>query len=353
MRFMELIEKLGKIKEYLKDKKVLVAFSGGADSTLVAMIAQEVSLNPIAVTVDNGVLPPDCITRAEEIAAKIGIEHLVVKEDFMEDEAFRSNPPTRCYICKKKMYIKLEEVAQPKDIDAIVDGTNISDLLEDRPGIMVNYEKKIMSPLVNAGLTGEEVRDALKMLNMPYSESTTCLATRISENTEITPKKINRISYAESLIKSVAGVDVVRVRDQDGVALIEVGDVEKLLNTRIINHVDSELKAVGFKRVTIDIGGYGDSKKDFMVYKPCKDVKDKIMFETELPYRIDMEKTCGELEKLGEVKCSKQMGIAMFEISDSNLTVFKTGKIVARQVADVEDAQKLLRNILPHIRRKI
>jgi pyridinium-3,5-biscarboxylic acid mononucleotide sulfurtransferase len=349
---MELETKLEQLKDYLKSKKVLVAFSGGADSSLIAYIASKVSKESLAVTVDNGVMPSDCIGNAVKIAEAIGIKHSVVDEDYLKDESFRSNPPNRCYICKNKMYSKLSEIADKKKLE-VVDGTNITDLLEDRPGIMVNYNKNIKSPLVISGFTFEDVRNALEILNINYSKSTTCMATRISKNSEITPKKINRINYAESLLKGLSGSEVIRVRDQDGVALIELGNIDKILNTGILNHIDSELKAVGFKRVTLDIGGYGDSKKDIVVYKPCKDEKHKIMFETELPYTINIERTCEQLENLGIVKCSVDMGIAMLEIEKRNITIFKTGKIVARRVVDKDDAENLLVKVLPSIRRNI
>jgi len=349
---MELEAKLGQLEDYLKNMKVLVAFSGGADSSLVAYIASKVSKESLAVTVDNGVMPSDCIGNAIKIAKAIGIKHSVVEEDYLSDESFRSNPPNRCYICKNKMYSKLMKIADEKNLE-VVDGTNITDLLEDRPGIMVNYGKNIKSPLVKSGFTVEDVRNALEILNIDYSKSTTCMATRISKNSEITPKKINRINYAESLLNGLSGSDVVRVRDQNGVALIELGNVDKILNTGILNHVDSELKAVGFKRVTLDIGGYGNSKKDIVIYKPCKDEKHKIMFETELPYTINIEETCKQLENLGNVKCSLEMGIAMLEIQERNITVFKTGKIVARRVVDKDDAENLLIKVLPSIRRNI
>lgn len=350
---MDLQGKIEKAKEYLKDKKVLVAFSGGADSTLIAKIAKDIAKDPLAVTIDNGVLPSNCISNSQKIAEEIGISHEVIKENFLEDEAFKSNPPQRCFICKNKMYSTLGEIAEQKNIDLIIDGTNISDLLEDRPGIMVNYEKNIASPLVYAGLTTEEVREALKMLDIDYSTSTTCLATRISSNSEITPKKINRINYAESLIKNTVGEGPVRVRDYEDVARIEVGNISKLLNMGILNHISSELKAVGFRRVTLDIGAYGEEKKDLVVYKPCKDEANKIMFETELPYEIDIKKTCPELEKLGTPKCSEEMGIAMLETEGRNVTVFKGGKVVARRVTDKEDAEILLTKVLPLIRRKL
>ncbi len=350
---MDLQQKIGKVKEYLKDKEVLVAFSGGADSALVAKIAKDSTKNALAVTVDNGVLPPDCISNAKHIAGEIGISHEVIKEDFLKDESFKSNPPQRCFICKNKMYSKLQDVAMERGFEMVIDGTNISDLLEDRPGIMVNYEKNIVSPLVYAGFTEAEVRETLKTLNIDYSTSTTCFATRISTNSEITPKKINRINYAESLIKNTVGEGPVRVRDYSDIARIEVGNIAKLLNMGILRHISSELKAVGFKRVTLDIGEYGEEKKDLVVYKPCKDEENKIMFETELPYEIDIKKTCSKLEKLGSPKCSEEMGIAMLETRGRNVTVFRNGKVVARRVIDKEDAEALLTEVLPLLRRKL
>lgn len=348
---MNLEQKMEKLKGYLKDKKVLIAFSGGADSTLVAKIAKDVSREAVAITIDNGVLPPDFIGNAKDIANKIGIFHEVIKENFLENEAFKSNQPNRCFICKSIMYSKLQDAAKEREFDILVDGTNISDLLEDRPGIMVNYEKNIVSPLVYAGFTAEDVRKTLENLNISYSKSTTCFATRISRYNEINPKKINRISYAESLIKNMAG-DPVRVRDDNDIARIEVGNIDKLLNKGTLNHINSELKAVGFKRVALDISGYGEPEKELVIYTPCKDEKNKIMFETELPYGIDIKNTCAELEELGSPKCSEEMGIAMLEIKGRNVTIFRAGKIVARRVIDKEDAEQLLTEILPCIRRQ-
>lgn len=350
---LEIEDKLDKIRNYLKDKRIVVAFSGGADSTLLAKLAQESAAETVAVTVDNGVLPSDCITNAIHIAGKIGIVHEILKENLIEDESFLSNTPQRCYICKNKMYNKLEEFRRTNEFDAVADGTNISDLLLDRPGIMVNYQKNILTPLVYAGMTAEEVRKALELLNIEYSNSTTCYATRIPTGIEITTKKINRIGYAETMIKNITGVDVVRVRDDDDLARIEVLDLEKILDKKILSHITSELTSVGFKKVTLDISGYGAVKKELVFYKPCKDDANKIMFETELPYSVDIEDTCQELKKWGEVKCSKKMGVAMMEIDGRNVTIFNKGKIVARRIKDKEDAQNLMTQVLPLIRREI
>jgi uncharacterized protein len=350
---MEIEEKLQSLKNNLHGKKFIVAFSGGADSTLLAIIAREVAEEFLAVTVDNGVMPSECIENAEKMARKIGINHQVIRENFIEDRAFRSNPPNRCYICKSKMYHQLEKLAEDHQYDFVADGTNLSDLLEDRPGIVVNLEKNIKTPLVQVGFTSDEVRKVLENLGWEYNPSTTCFATRISTGSEITPKKISRISYAENLIRNLTGVKLVRVREDQELALIEVDEVDKLLKGSVLDHIDSELKAVGFKKVTMDIGGYGSRKMDMVVYKPCKDEKNKIMFETELPYQINIPETCQELEKWGKVKCSSEMGIVMMEVEGRNVTVFGKGKIVARRVQDRQDAQELLAKVLPRIRRQL
>lgn len=348
---MELEKKLDKVRDYLKDKRVVVAFSGGADSTLLAKLAFESAVEAIAVTVDNGVLPKNFTDKARRIAKEIGIPYDVLRENFLKDELFRSNPPQRCYTCKNKIYTILEQYTKDKGFDTIADGTNISDLLEDRPGIMVNYEKNILTPLAYGGLTAEEVRETLKDLNLDYSKSTTCYATRIPTGTELTTKHINRIEYAETMIQNITGLEVVRVRDDDGEARIEISDVDKLLNSSILNHINSELNAVGFKKVLLDVTAYGDSDMELVIYKPCRDEADKIMFETELPYQIDIRETCHELENLGKVKCSTKMGVAMIDLEESNITIFGKGKIVARRVKDKDTAQELMAKVLPLIRR--
>lgn len=350
---MDIKVKMDKLRDYLHGKKVVVAFSGGADSTLLALIAKEEAKDPLAVTVDNGVLPAECVQNAEEIAQKIGIKHLVVRENFLEEPAFQINPPNRCYVCKLKMHQRLEKIAEEEQYEAVVDGTNISDLMEDRPGIMVNIEKDVKTPLVKSGFTSSDVREVLKQKDMDYNPSTTCLATRIPTGKPITLRKINRIAYAENLIKNLTGLEVVRVRDDDGMARIEVNDIDKLIDRGLLHHLDSELKAVGFRRVTLDISGQDDSKDQMMIYKPCKGDKNKIMFETELPYSLNITATGHELEALGKVKCSKEMGIVMLEMDSTNITLFAKGKLVARKVKDQEDAQELLVQILPCLRRQI
>lgn len=348
---MKLERKLSDLKDYFADQNVIIAFSGGADSTLLALAAKDQAKDVLAVTVDNGVMPSEGIQKAEQIAQKIGIKHKIINMNFLNEPSFEKNPPNRCYICKNFIYQQIEKIASDCNYDLVVDGTNITDLLEDRPGIKVNIERNIKTPLVKYGFTSKDVRTIFKDLNLDYHPSTTCFATRIPSGKIITSQKIHRIAYAEKLIGSLTGLSVVRVRDDDGRATIEVENVEKFIDNVSFTYLDSELKSIGFKKVNLNIASYGDLQNEMVIYKPCKDEKNKIMFETELPYQLDILLTCHELENLGKVKCSTEMGLAMMEIDGRNITLFEKGKIVARRVKDREDAQNLLIKILPCIRR--
>ncbi|PKL71843.1 MAG: TIGR00268 family protein, partial [Methanobacteriales archaeon HGW-Methanobacteriales-2] len=141
---MDIQRKIDSLRNYLNGKKVLVAFSGGADSTLLALIAKEEAKDALAVTIDNGVMPDECIQEAEQIAQKIGIKHRIVRGNYLNDPAFELNQPNRCYICKKKMYQKMEKIARDEQYDGVIDGTNISDLMEDRPGIRFNFFSNVV-----------------------------------------------------------------------------------------------------------------------------------------------------------------------------------------------------------------
>jgi uncharacterized protein len=348
---MELSKKIEKAEEVMKGKDLAIAFSGGADSTLVAYMAKKVGNNVLAIIFNNGLMPSKFLNSAQKVAESIEIKYEIINDNFLKNEKFIENDSKRCFICKNIMYSKIKEIATENGFKTIIDGTNISDLLEDRPGIMVNYKNNILSPLVNAGIEKEEVIEYLTKNNISYSKVTTCLATRIKTNGKITPKKINRIQYAENLLKNLTKNEIVRVRDISNTAQIEVEDIDSLLNKNTLKLIESELKAVNFEKVTLAIDTLAKAKKEIVIYKPCKDEANKIMFENELPYGIDINKTCNELEKLGKVKCSEEMGVAMLDIDGKNVTLFKNGKIVARKVQDKKDAQATLIKVLPLIRR--
>lgn len=349
---MNLNEKIEKVKEMMKGKKIAIAFSGGADSTLITYLTKKVASDVLAITFDNGIMPSNFINNSKKIANSLEVSQEILEENLLGIDEFSKNDGNRCLICKKKMYFEIEKIATQKSYNLIIDGTNITDLLEDRPGLIVNYTNNIISPLVKAGITKEEVEEFLKIHNIEYSKYSTCLGTRISKNEKITDKKINKIKYAEDLIYTITHSHHIRVRSIQNTAQIELDNIEPLLNKNTLALIDSELKSINFEKITLDITNRED-KKDIIIYKPCQDEVNRIMFENKLPYKINIKSTSKELEKLGNTKCSDELGIVMVDIGGKNVTIFRNGKIVARKVKDEKDAQDTLFEILPKIRREI
>ena len=350
---MNLDEKIRKVEEILKDKNIAIAFSGGSDSTLLAKLAMKVSNKAIAITVDNGLMPQDFIQKSSKIAENIGIEQKILKTNMLNLNGFKENNKNRCYICRQNMYGEIINFAEENNDYTVIDGNNISDFLEDRPGILVKFEKNILSPLIDAEIEDKDVINYLNKENIEYNKSTTCLATRIKTNTPITRKNINRINYCENLIKNMARQDYVKVRDiGNDTAVIELSNLENVLNMNQIKLISSELKAVNFKKILLNI----DSKKvtkELVVYKPCKDVAGKTMIENELPYHINLDNSLPQLKELGECKYSDKIGVIMLEYNNKNISIFENGKISIRRTDNLEDGKNTFIKILPMLRRKL
>lgn len=269
-------EKIEKLSSRLKEKEsVLVALSGGVDSSLVAYLAKKaLGDRAIAVTADSVTIPPGELEEAKCIANEIGIRHIVIKVNELNNPEFAKNPPERCYFCKKELITAFKETASKEGIKTIVDGTNADDLKGHRPGAIALREEGIYSPLADVGLTKAEVRMAAKRLGLPVSDkpSMACLASRFPYGQEVTAKRLSRVAEAENFIKNVAGVRELRVRDHGNIARIEIGRNERrlLFDEKLMDTITKKLKSLGFTYVAMDLEGYRTGSMDETLKKKIK-----------------------------------------------------------------------------------
>ena len=217
-------EKINKLKTILRDlKSVVVAFSGGVDSTFLLAVAAEVlGKNVLAITAASVMIPTWEIKEAKKIARKLKVRHMLIKTDPLKNPSLKHNPVDRCYICKKDLFVKFLNLADKYGYSYLIDGTNFDDLQGFRPGLKALKELGVRSPLAEAELTKEEIRKHSKIIGLPTwdSPALACLATRIPHGEEITEPKLKQIDQAEEFIRSL-GFKQVRVRYHFPIARIE------------------------------------------------------------------------------------------------------------------------------------
>ncbi len=243
-----------------------VAFSGGADSTLVARLArEELGDMAVAVTIDSPLYPRGDLRGAKATARSIGIEHVLVRMDLLRDPSFSSNPPDRCYKCKLKGFTEIRKVADERGLAQILDGSNSDDELSFRPGLEAKRELGVRSPLAEAGVGKKDVVRISKALGLAtHSRAPSpCLATRVPYGDELTPRLLHRVERAEELLASM-GFDRARVRAHGTVARIEVpaGQVPRLARSGERDEIVRRLKNLGFTYVTVDLEGYRAGSMD-------------------------------------------------------------------------------------------
>lgn len=254
-------KKLEKLKQIiLSYKKFALGFSGGVDSSLLAVISAEVlGENFLAITINGDMISGEELEVAKRITSAYNIRHKIIEVDIDKIPMFKENPLDRCYHCKKALFTMISNEAIKEGASIIADGTNIDDLADYRPGLKAIEELKVVSPLREAGLTKKEIREISKIYNIETwnHSSAACLASRIPYGDSIDKQSLKLIALSEEYVKSL-GFKVVRVRKHGDLARIEIGKLEisNVLSEKIIFDINLKLKEYGFKYVTLDLSGY-------------------------------------------------------------------------------------------------
>lgn len=236
----------------------IVAFSAGVDSTFVAAIAVDVlGERAVAVTGVSPSIPASEVEEARALAVQIGIRHLLLDTSEMDRPGYVENSPQRCYHCKTELYSLLEEMAEREGIAYVLDGCNMDDLGDHRPGRVAAAEHRVRSPLIEAGLTKPEIRELSKQRGLPTWDkpAMACLSSRIPYGTPVTVEALDQLGAAEAFLRGL-GFRQLRVRHHTDVARIEVEpqDLAGVLEHR--DRIVRRLKNLGYKYVTLDLAGF-------------------------------------------------------------------------------------------------
>ena len=256
----ELSRKYENLKIILKSLEgVVIGFSGGVDSTLLFAVASEVlGDKALAVTATSATYPERELREAREFAASIGGRHREVVSEELDIPEFKDNPRNRCYFCKKELFAKLQEIADEEGLRHVLDGTNLDDRSDHRPGRQAAEELDVRSPLEEAGFTKADIRDLSQHLGLPTWDKPAfaCLSSRFPYGTAITAERVGQVGRAEEALRDL-GFRVVRVRYHDTVARLELGPEEFAQAIGPLREdVCRLVREAGFVYVAIDLQGY-------------------------------------------------------------------------------------------------
>jgi pyridinium-3,5-biscarboxylic acid mononucleotide sulfurtransferase len=257
-KFEKLMEILGRFES------MIVAFSGGVDSAFLLWAAHhKLGSRVVAVTAESVIYPVSETERARAFAKNLGVEHIVIRSNEMEIPGFVQNGPERCYHCKRAMIEKLHEVASSRGIRWIAHGANADDPEDFRPGLRAAEEEGIFAPLLEAGLTKEDIREISRAKNLPTWDLPTmaCLATRIPYGTRITAQKLAAVRDAEQCLERL-GFGRSRVRHHGTTARIEIPTelFERMIDPDLRTAIVEAFRSIGFFHVALDLEGYVSGK---------------------------------------------------------------------------------------------
>ena len=253
-----LSEKYDKLSSNIRNlERVIVAFSGGIDSSLVAYVAaNELHENALIVTSGSKSLKRSDLSLTHDLAGSWDLNHRVITTDELSNSNYRANPTNRCFYCKTSLYSALEKIAVSENYEYVLNGTNMDDLGDHRPGLIAAKDYNVISPLVDAQFNKQDIRDLAEHLGLENAQKpqAACLSSRFPYGSHITEKRLKQVEAAEDVLSDI-GFTQFRVRHHEEVARIELMHVEMPLAYEHSNEIDTRIKECGYRFVTSDLSG--------------------------------------------------------------------------------------------------
>ena len=258
---MNLVTKEERLREIFRElDSVIVAYSGGVDSSYVAYVANaELGPRAVCITGQSASLPEYQRAEIDEVVKKFGFQHEIIETEELENPGYRANNPDRCFFCKDELYTKLESVARTRGIENIVDGSTVDDLGDYRPGRRAASQHAVRSPLIEAGLSKSEVRELSRRVELPTWDkpASPCLSSRIAYGTTVTIERLSKVDRGEEILREF-GFREFRVRHHDQLVRIEIApaEMDRVLRKDLIAELARRFRELGFKYVTLDLEGF-------------------------------------------------------------------------------------------------
>jgi uncharacterized protein len=259
--YMSVIAKEERLRDLFRAlDSVIVAYSGGVDSSYVAYVANE-ELGPRAfcITGQSASLPSYQNAEIKSVVDKFGFHHEIIGTDELENPNYSANNADRCYFCKDELYTKLESVARSRGIQHIVDGSTVDDLDDYRPGRQAATQHSVRSPLIEVGLNKSEVRELSRRATLPTWDkpASPCLSSRIAYGTTVTIERLNKVDRGEEILREF-GFREFRVRHHDTLVRLEIAaaEMDRVLRKEVVEQLAARFRELGFKYVTLDLQGF-------------------------------------------------------------------------------------------------